>query len=82
MRFRDVRGCASCQSYGDAANPWATVGDIAGGIANPQAAGAAVFAAQQPIQVQGAPINYTPILIGGSCVVLLALVLKRRSAAA
>lgn len=70
MRFR---------SYGDAANPLTTVADVLGGITNPAAAGAAVFAAQQPVQVQGPPVNYTPIIIGGSVVVLAAIYLKRSS---
>ena len=76
MRFSDCRGC-DVRGYGDAANPWTTIADTLGGITNPAAAGAAVFAAQQPVVVQGPPVNYTPILVGGSIVLLAALFLKR-----
>ena len=76
MRFRDCKGF-DVRGFGDGSNAWTTIADTLGGITNPAAAGAAVFAAQQPITVQGPPVNYTPILIGGSVVLLAALFLKR-----
>jgi hypothetical protein len=77
LQAKEAASVRVSRKYGDAANPWATVADVAAGITNPAATGAAVIAAQTPIQVQGPGPDYTPILIGGSAVLLLALYIKR-----
>lgn len=69
----DVRG------YGDQVGT--TVVDVLMGLTNPAAAGQLALQAQTPAVIQGPPINYTPVLLGGGALILVALLLKKRQAA-
>lgn len=73
MRFGgDVRG------YGDQVGT--TVTDVLMGLTNPAAAGQLALQAQTPQVIQGPPVNYTPIMMGGGALILVALLLKRKPA--